>query len=238
MKRKKITYLIFFSFMLYNLSSSAYTPIDTLIIKKPKVRTLKDKIFNSPLVLKTSLTGLLWGAIYPPFTAEYRLIAEITSGKKQSEQIAISVLGKNLFYKALEKASNIPTDYIFKVSGWRLQYAHKFYLVNRRHYAPYGFYVGPLVSYTDAHISVGLNRYYHQTYYDFRHLNADIIAGLQVGKMNRLTLDIYAGAGYKTNKVFYHATTYSIIPYDTSGFGDIYNTHLNVVFGINLGYSF
>lgn len=225
--------------MLYSFTMVANEPIpiDTIVIKRSTRTNLREKIYNAPLVLKTSPTAFLWGGIFP-FTSEYRIMAEITTSRKQSEQFAFSILGKNIFLKLLEKAANQPTGSVYKVSGWRVQYAHKFYLVNRRHHAPYGFYVAPLLSYTNAHVAVGLNRYYRKSYYDFRNFNANIIVGVQAGKIDRLTIDIYGGLGYKSNKVFYHFMNNKVIPYDTSDFPDIYNTHFNIVFGINMGYSF
>lgn len=224
--------------ILLSLSAFAHEANDTIINKKAKEATLKSKIFVPPLVIKTCPTAILWGAIFPPFTAEYRLTAEITSGKRQSDQLSISLLGKNLFLNMFEKAANVPTDYTFKVNGWRIQYAHKFYLVGKRRYAPYGFYVAPLISYTEANVAVGLKRYYEKNYYEFRHFNINGIVGIQAGKLNRMTIDIYAGLGYKNNKFFHHINSYKVIQLDTEDFGEVYNSHLNGVFGISLGYSF
>jgi hypothetical protein len=235
MNLKTTTYCLAFISMLLCIDTYAYTPMDTVRLKP--IEPPKKKLpAIQPIVIKTSPTAFLWGGIFP-FTAEYRLMLEMTSSKKQSEQISISILGKSVLLKMIENAANQPSNDVFKVSGWRIQYAHKFYLINRRHAAPFGFYVAPLVSYTNARIALGLNRYYHQSYYDFRHFNANLIFGLQVGKTNRVTLDIYGGAGYKTNKVFYHFNSYNVVPLDTKDFGSLYNNHFNAVFGINIGYS-
>lgn len=210
---------------------------DTIIKKAPKKENLKSKIFTPPLVIKTSPTAFLWGAIFPPFTSEYRLMLEISSGKRQSEQLGVSYLGPNIFLGIVERAANIPRDYHYKVEGWRVQYAHKIYLVGRRHYAPFGFYVAPMVSYANARVSIGLKRYYQGAYFDFRHFNINGIIGVQAGKVNRVTFDIYAGLGYKTNKVYYRHNSFKILPYDTKEFGTLYESHLNGVFGINIGYA-
>jgi hypothetical protein len=211
---------------------------DTIIRKKPvKTDNLKDRIFNSPMVLKTSPTAFLLGAMFPPFTAEYRLMMEVSSGKRQSEQLGLSYLGKNIFVNAIEKAANIPVQYHYKVEGWRIQYAHKFYLVGRRGYAPFGFFVGPSVSYANARVSIGRQRHYREVYFDFRHFNINAIIGVQAGKTNSLTFEVYGGIGYKSNKVYYHSSSSKITPYDTEDFGLIYQTNLNLLFGINIGYA-
>lgn len=232
---KKIICFFVSCMMLSCISTNVFSLSDTIkltpFVKKKKPYPLQ------PLVLKTSPTGFLWGGVFP-FTSEYRFTAEITTGRTQSDQVSISYLGKNVFWNLFEKVSKQSLNDVLKVNGWRLQYAHKFYLVNRRHHSPYGFYVGPHVSYTNAKIALGLNRYYNQSYFDVRHLNANLIFGVQVGKLSRLTLDVYGGIGYKTNTIYYHANSFLISKFDTTDFGEYYNSHLNILFDISMGYSF
>lgn len=188
--------------------------------------------YYQPLVLKTSPTAFLWGGVFP-FTSEYRFVVEINSSRTQSEQLSLSWLGKGIFIRTANGLLNQDINVI----GWRVQYAHKFYLVRKTKFAPYGLYVGPLVSYANAHISSGKKSYNHGAYLDFRHLNINAIVGIQVGKFHRLTFDAYAGLGYRKNKIFYHYASGKLAPYDSEEFGDLYNFPLNAVFGINLGYS-
>lgn len=218
-----------------SLRSHAFLLTDTIINSKKKPESLKSKIFVPPIVLKTSPTSFLAGPVFP-YTSEYLLMVEITSGKRQSEQFGLSYLGKNWFLRAFEKSINMNNYFIVK--GWKIQYAHKFFWIGRKRYAPYGFYVAPMISYSNARISLGLNRYYQHAYFDFRHFNINGIIGVQAGKIHRLTLDIYGGLGYKSNKVYYHGGDFQFSPYDTKEFGEVYNSNLNVLFGVNLGYSF
>ncbi len=222
--------------MIDNFSIKAVTLGDTIKLSAPPPKK-KKPLPLQPLVLKTSITGFLYGGVFP-FTSEYRFGAEITTGRIQSEQISISYLGKNVFWTGFEKISKLGTSDILKVSGYRIQYAHKFYLVNRRHHSPYGFYVAPHVSYSNARISLGLNRYYRDVYFDVRQLNANLIVGVQFGKIGRVTMDICGGAGYKNNTAYYHVTAYRITKYDTSEFGEYYNGHFHLMFDISMGYSF
>jgi hypothetical protein len=222
--------------LLFSTQLKAYELTDTIrlapVVKKKKPYPLQ------PLIIKTSPTAFLWGGAFP-FTSEYRFMMEITSSRKQSEQLSISILGKGVLYTAVEKSQKQSARFALKVSGWRIQYAHKFYLVNHRHAAPYGFYVAPLFSYANTRVAMGLNQNVKQEYYSLRHFNANAIIGIQVGKLHRLTLDIDAGIGYKRNVVYYHANSYSPATYyDTKDFGKYYNSNLNLVFDINLGYSF
>ena len=239
MNKTKIKYSITVLVILFSIGTKAFafSPTDTIYYTKKKADNLKSKIFDPPIVLKTSPTALLWGGIFP-FTSEYRFLAEVTTGRAQSDQAGISYLGKNILYKALEKAANISTDEVFKVSGWKLQYAHRFYLIPKRKHAPNGFYIGPMVAYSYAHVSIGLQRHYSQTYYDFHNLNANLIIGLQVAHQHSITFDIYAGAGYKSNTLYYHATTLRYAQLSTTDFWPTYTTHVNAVFGVNLGYAF
>lgn len=201
---------------------------DTL--KLPPVPT--KKAYYQPLVVKTSPTALLWGGVFP-FTSEFRLMIEATSSRTQSEQISISYLTSNFFLATVAALSNIK----LKASGWRLQYAHKFYLIRKKKFAPYGFYVAPLVSYSNANVYLGSNRYYQKEYLEFKHFNINAIIGVQIGKFHRVTMDSYFGLGYRKNRVYAHYSNTNVVQYNTADFGELYNLPLNVVFGINLGYS-
>jgi hypothetical protein len=209
---------------------------DTLVIK-PFVKKQKAYPYQ-PTVFKTSPTALLYGGVLP-FSSEYRIMVEMPSNRTQSEQIAFSIIGKNIIFNQVDKntPNSLTNRFGFKVSGWRLQYAHKFYLVNRRHHSPYGFYVAPLISYTTINIAIGSNRYLKTSFYDIRQFNINGIIGVQVGKKNRLTFDVYGGIGYKKNQVFFQSYTYKVAPIDQEEFGDFFNSNVNLVFGINLGFS-
>jgi hypothetical protein len=232
--KKKLTYYFSFLIICSSLHCMAFEG-DTIVLKKSKPENLKSKIFVPPLVLKSSPTSFLGGAVFP-YTSEYLFMAEISSGKRQSEQFGISYLGKNWLLKAYENSLNMRNTFL--VNGWKVQYAHKFFWIGRRHYAPFGFYFAPMISYSNARIALGLKRYYEHAYFDFRHFNINGIIGVQAGKINRVTLDIYGGFGYKTNRVFYHSGDFKFSPYDTKDFGEFYNSHFNVLFGINVGYAF
>lgn len=235
MNYKRIIFFFVFFLILDNFSIKATTLGDTIKLSTPPKK--KKPYPLQPLVLKTSITGFLYGGVFP-FTSEYRFGAEITTGRIQSEQICISYLGKNVFWAGFEKISKQGTSNILKVSGFRFQYAHKFYLVNRRHHSPYGFYAAPHISYSNAKIAWGLDRYYRDIYFDIRQLNANIIIGVQFGKIGKVTMDICGGLGYKNNTAYYHATRYRISNYDTSEFGEYYNGHFHMMFDISMGYSF
>ena len=237
MNFKRITFFFILFLILNNPSIKANILGDTIRVSIPQKKKKPFPPFQ-PLVLKTSVTAFLAGGSVLLFTSEYRLTAEITTGRKQSDQVSISYLGKNVLYWGFEKISKQSSSDILKVSGWRFQYAHKFYLVNRRHYSPYGFYVAPHFSYSNAKIAWGLNRHYNNTYFDVRHFNANVIVGVQVGKLSRLTMDVCFGAGYKTNTIYYHATSYRITKFDTQELGEYYNGHLHILFDLSLGYSF
>jgi hypothetical protein len=221
--------LIFLFLLIYPAFRAFAADADTLRlnpITKPK------PVYYQPLVIKTSPTAFLWGGVFP-FTSEYRLAIEINSSRTQSEQLSLSWLGKGIFVRTAYGLINQDINVI----GWRLQYAHKFYLIRKSKFAPYGFYVAPLVSYATAQIASGKKNYNHGAYLDFRNFNVNTIVGIQIGKLHRLTFDAYAGLGYRKNKIFYHYANGRTIPYDTKQFGDLYNLPLNGVFGINLGYS-
>lgn len=227
-------------------SAAAYTlPVTDTVYKKKKEEpkaNFKEKLFQPPLILKTSPTAIIGGGVFL-FTAEYRMLAEITTGRKSSQQFGISYLSKSLFLYAAERSPQNVHGTIYKVDGWKVQYTFKYYLIGRRHHAPYGFYTGPLISYANAHVAMDLKRQYRDTYYDFRNFSMNGIIGVQMGKMNRLTVDLYAGLGYRNYQLFYHYNSNRTTQIDLTdlGLGDLYTKkwiHLNGLAGINIGYSF
>src|SRR4051812_20030573 len=228
MKQQRAIAILFFLQLLCGIANLSAADNDTLRLHSITTK----KGYYQPLVLKICPTAILFGGIFP-FTSEYRLTVEITSGRTQSEQLSISLLDKNILLAA---ASNVTQDN-FKANGWRLQYAHKFYIIRKKKFAPYGLYVGALVSYTRAEISLDVAAYYRNEYLLFNNYNVNGIVGIQIGKYHRITLDAYAGLGYKKNKVFYHYTSNNTSPYNTKDFGEAFNWPLNGVFGINVGYS-
>lgn len=224
----------FFCILLFLMvKPGAFAQVDTIRLNTGS--KVKKQYYKQPLLLKSNPMAVLWGPI--PFTAEYRIVAEVTSGRKRSAQLGISYLGKSLLWKMVEDATKTPARYQFKINGWRLQAGYRLYLNGKSRYAPFGFYVSPTVSYSNARISIGLNNYYKQVYYDFRHFNANLLMGVQLGRKADITMDIFTGIGYKENRVFYHANNTHIIPYDTEEFGAFYNGPIKLVFGINFGYA-
>ena len=235
MKLKQIKYHVLFLFMLNAIFVYSNLVTDTIRLKLKPLK--KEKEFHKqPLLLKTNPLAILWGPI--PFTAEYRLISEITTGQRHSEQIGISFLNTSPLWKIIEKTTPISSKYKLKTKGWRIQYAHRFYLIKRKKYAPFGFYVSPTISYSNAQISIGLLNYYRKSYYNFSNLNINLLLGYQFGKNSRFTVDIFSGIGYKKNTVFYHVNSYKITPFDTKDFGEFYNSDLKLSIGINFGWAF
>ncbi len=100
--------------VLFSANAFAWTEADTLRVRP--VEKAKKKVPYQPLVLKTSPTAWLWGGVFP-LTSEYRLMAEITTGRTQSEQVSISILGKNPFLGAIERSGWTTQQLCFQ-SGW------------------------------------------------------------------------------------------------------------------------
>ncbi len=216
--------------MLNCIDAKAFVEGDTIRLKPIPIP--KKQYHPQPLLIKSNPLAILWGPI--PFTAEYRMVAEITTGRTQSDQIGISYLGTSPIWSIIEKAAQVPTKYQLRLRGFRIQVAHRFYLIGRKQYAPFGFYVSPLVSYSNAQISL---RYYKQTYLDFSHFNANLLVGLQVGRNSNFTMDMFAGLGYKKNTVLIHVNNHRIIPFDTKDLGDLYNSPIKLTVGINFGWA-
>jgi hypothetical protein len=184
------------------------------------------------MILKTSPTALLFGGVFP-LTAEYRLMMEIPGNRKHSDQLGVSLLGKSLVWKLVENAAGGNVRY--KMKGLRIQYAHKFYLVSRKGFAPHGFYFAPMVSYANARVSPSRTAFTRDVYYDFNNLTLNMLIGVQTGKFRRISMDIYAGPGYKNMTVYFYDGRGNRKLYEGDDFGPLFRTNLNFTFGINLG---
>jgi hypothetical protein len=233
MNLQKILYSFFFSLLLQSISAHILTPIDT--IRLSQVEKKITPYPRQPIIIKTNPTAILWGPIL--CTAEYRIMVEVPSSKNQSMQIGISYLGKSPVWAIMENQKKTGVRQDFIVSGLRVQVANKFYLVKKKYGSPFGFYIAPQVSYSNAHIAIGKSRAYRKAYYDITQFTANVLAGFQVGRGKRFTADVFAGIGYKKNTWIYHINSFHSKPYDTKDFGAFYNSHIKLTLGINFGWT-
>lgn len=222
-----ISVFIFFSSLL-----SLYADGDT--IRFSNARKPFNPYYLQPILLKTNPFAPLWGPI--PYTGEYRFMVEVANAPRQSTVIGLSYLGKSLMWGLIEKSASVPSQYRLKVSGWRLQLAYRFYLNKQKTVAPFGFYVSPALSYSNAKVAIGLERFYKQVYYDFSNVSANILIGTQMRRSSKVAIDIFAGWGYQKNQVFYHISSSKALPYNTRDFGNYYNKPYRFTFGFNLAY--
>ena len=192
---------------------------------------------QQPIIIKTNPAAILWGPIV--LTSEYRVMIEMPSSKNQAMQFGISYLGKSPIWSAFEKQVNLTSIHKihFVVTGLRVQVANKFYLVRKKYGSPFGFYVSPLVSYSNARISISRATAYRNSYYDVTQFSASIIAGVQVGRNKKFTADLFGGIGYKKNTWYHHLNSHRVIPFDTEDFGDFYNSPVKLTLGINFGWA-
>ena len=190
-------------------------------------------------VIKTNPLAVLWGSI--PFTSEYRFMIELTSSKKQSDQIGISYLGKSPVLKLFE--DTIENLNLLIVRGIRFQGAHKFYInklgiyfgLPGSEYAPNGLYLSPHLSYSTAKFST---KFFNSRDVFIRttHFNVNLLLGYQLIR-EYWALDFFAGMGYKNNIWIEHDQQNSI-NINTSDFGPLYNSPVKLNLGFNVGFVF
>ncbi|MGQ0828820.1 MAG: hypothetical protein ACT4ON_10540 [Bacteroidota bacterium] len=232
MKLQRLLYCLVFSLMLQSVTYGL-SPTDTIRLNPiPKKTTPYPQ---QPIIIKTNPTAILWGPIF--FTAEYRLMVEMPSSKNQSIQFGISYLGKSPIWAIVEKQAGTGWQPHFVINGIRIQFANKFYLTRKKYGSPFGFYIAPHVSYSNAHISLSKSRAYRKVYIDATQFSANLLVGLQVGRGKKFTADVFAGLGYKKNTWIYHSTSYKSTPYDTEDFGVLFNFPIKLTLGLNLGWA-
>lgn len=203
-------------------------PDDTTQVRKKKPENPQEIRH----IIKTNPLPLLWGPI--PFTSELRYVQEIPVAPYQSTQIGFSLLGKSIILNALERgAYQNPNQPQITVRGYRMQFSHRIFL-SMLDYAPEGSYISPNISYASAKFSTRyLNMF--DNYIQATHYNFTILGGYQTISYN-VVVDMFAGIGYKRNKIEVHQYNQTI-PLDLDEM-PFYRSPLKFVLGFNVGWAF
>lgn len=225
---KIILFVVLNFFCILNCNAQYNDTITNISVKK-----LSDIKNPGVTIIKTNPFIPLWGAI--PYTGEYRIVLETMTDSRQSLQFGASYLDKSLYIALIDDTLFNPGLSMLSFAGYRIQGAYKFYLQKNKKPLR-GIYVGPLVSWSVADVSHKQNPNFHN-YVRITHFNANFISGCQF-VINRFAIDVFYGLGYKKN-VWYERNTsqnYSIINTDELGF--LYNSHLKLILGFNMGLAF
>ena len=174
--------LIFF----LSLRCSAEVPRDSALVNAYKLKQ------PHQFVIKTNPLAVVVGGL--PYVAEYRVIAEATNGLRQSEQFAISYLGKGILLSLAENlGSRGGATLKYSVSGVRVQGAYKYYVGKKT--APTGLYLALHLSYSTAHIVEHVGTLDHTI--NESNFNGNVLFGDQFIFKNRMVLDLFLGLGTK-----------------------------------------
>ena len=189
------------------------------------------------IILKTNPGTILMGPIF--FTSEYRLAAEIPVKLHNGVQVAVSYLGKNILLSLFNKDTTqygIPTKGVpIVVSGFRVQFTYKRYVFEKLFgNDPYGVYIALHYSFSKAKLTLDrLNLFREYIYAAFE--NYDVITGYQFKFLNKITVDLFAGLGYKNNLYGFFKNGAS----QGVGYDDIFwDVPLKIVLGFNAGLDF
>jgi len=202
-----------------------------------KPRELPESPQRPGILLKTNPFTILWGTI--PFTAEYRLVAEMVTSSDQSVQISASYLGKSPIVSILEEDSAWGVGKLI-VKGYRFQLSYKYYLSGltgtsnpNRKYAPEGIYVAPHISYATAILTNKPLQQYN-IYIRGSHLNVVLLGGYQIFLGEHVAIDFFSGVGYKKN-VWLERYANRVQTINMDEFPAFYNSPVKVMLGFNLG---
>lgn len=178
------------------------------------------------VLLKTSLLSPFYWQI--PLTGEYRLVSEMMIGRRQSLSAGASYLTRSLIF-AISQRANKGSD-IVNANGFRIQGSYRYYLVNRN-YRPEGLFVS-------LHSSLARVRFnyknYNEDYQILQHFNVNVLFGAQFLIADKVSLEFFAGPGYKYNLYQDYARTgYQVFDFDQ--LTDNYYRHFKMNAGINIG---
>jgi hypothetical protein len=199
------------------------------------IKPVKEKPLNPQSVrhtIKTNPFALVWGPI--PFTSEIRYLQEVPVARFQSTQIGFSILSKSFILSLMENGYyQNPHQPRITVRGYRMQFSHRIFF-KMEDYAPNGSYISPHISYSSAKFSTRYASMF-DSYVRATHFNVTLLGGYQT-IMDNYVADIFAGLGYKRNKVELHHYNQSI-PIDLDEF-PLYESPIKFIIGFNIGWAF
>lgn len=225
------------------LALGSFAQFDDYVEENPIEQVKQGPTF----VFKTNPLSVISGEI-PFFTSEYRALLEYIPDYKSSYSGGVSLFTMGPILKAalnqdtaFQNANFTAKD--FALLGYRIQLGYRLYpigMINKSvidgTFPPKGLFLFGLVSYSDARLFLRSNR---GNQIQFSHFSLSGNVGYQFVFDDVFTLDLYFGAGYKNNQVNEVSRTNTRVI--TNQFGDdlfIYNNHLKVNFGVNLGFVF
>ena len=192
--------------------------------------------FNYPqkihAIIKFNPIPILWGPLL--YTGEYRLLSEFTTSKRQSTQIGVGYLGKSLIYKLMEDSLGIFGSQKTIIKGFRIQASHRFF-PSRKRYSPQGFYISPHISYAFAKLTTPYFQA-NNIYIGESNFNINMLAGVQFFIARTVSVDFFAGFGYKNLKFWQQVETKPRVYFDPfDGQKSLYNSHFKFNLGMNFG---
>ncbi|MCF8332162.1 MAG: hypothetical protein K9H84_06895 [Bacteroidales bacterium] len=149
---------------------------------------------NEFSMIKTNPFTVLWGGI--PFTSEYRLTYETSTGHKQYANLGAAYLGKNvILLKGYTSIINNPEA--LKFLGYKVHFDYRWLFKELGPY-PEGVYLGSHISYANLRIenvqTAGLSDHAY-----IEHFHIAAILGYQMKFFDLFYGDLFAGVGYKNN---------------------------------------
>jgi hypothetical protein len=194
---------------------------------------------KTPYIFKTSPGHMLSGPV-PLLTAEYGVLFETPISKRTSLEVGISAIGKGLGLFILEKNLSQPYHSVsFLVKGIELQIAYKWYLSKTKHQAPKGFYLSPLIKFSQGGIGQAYDYRIKDNYVSFTNYSINMIYGFQKIRTSGrgFVIDSFFGLGYKKNIAERHYSAGYSVPYNLNQTG-YYASPVSIVVGLYFGWGF
>ena len=207
------------------------------------IDSLEQEVKNSrQLYLKTNPLRVLIGPLL--LSSEYRLLAECQINRNQSFEIGLSYINRGALFEQFFDSAGTSLDE-FVINGFRVQGGYRIYLFNNFFYKNKirdtpngitGIYITPHASYMNMRISTkqALRSGY---YYNIFLVDANVKAGVQLS-FGKFILDSNIGVGYKQNDLYFvdpQSTTKENTP---EGLEFIFDSHLKLHLGLNMGWKF
>ena len=181
-------------------------------------------------VIKTNPFAIIWSCI--PYTSEYRLMEEFRVNLNQTITIGASYLGISPLFSSKVNSNRGNGQPKAIAQGYRFQAAYKYY-PSKANFAPDGFYMGSLISYSSAMLTYQQANVL-QNYLRAHYFNIDVIFGRQFFFRN-IALDVFFGMGYKKDTFEEHYTN-GYKYFDPKTDFPFSKAHFKLAAGLNVGW--
>lgn len=173
--------------------------LNPISAQNDSTKTKYQKSVDHSVIIKTNPVSMLSGRVF--YTSEFRGTLEIISNPNNSSEVSFSYitfspLFRDIFAQGGATSINGINYNQPSLTGFRVQITEKFYINSKDRKAPFGWYIGPHLSYLSTHLSAS-NSIGAQSYQDLRIVSVNGRLGFQALYRELYFVDMFILTGYR-----------------------------------------